>query len=135
MYTFENIDRKYLCCGQPYRGIEPLDNRLINVLTLNIHTEFAGSPSKSGFQLVDLSDAEAMTSSEAGSGHGSSQGVAGVTFDPSMSVTASPALRTRRDSAGSSVSDASGLFPIYEVPGVSFNMPQVKGGSLHGISV
>lgn len=80
---------------------------------------------------MDLSDAEAMTSSEAGSGHGSSQGVAGVTFDPSMSVTASPALRSRRDSAGSSVSDASGLFPIYEVPGVSFNIPQVRKYLLH----
>lgn len=75
---------------------------------------------------MDLSDAEAMTSNDASSGHGISQGVAGVTFDPSMSVTASPATRTRRDSAGSSVSDASGLFPIYEVPGVSFNMPQVN---------
>lgn len=84
---------------------------------------------------MDLSDAEAMTSSEAGSGNGSSQGVAGVTFDPSMSVTASPALRTRRDSASSSVSDASGLFPIYEVPGVSFNMPQVKGYLLYFIRV
>lgn len=84
---------------------------------------------------MDLSDAEAMTSGEAGSGQGNSQGVAGVTFDPSMSVTASPALRSRRDSAGSSVSDASGLFPIYEVPGVSFNIPQVKEYFLHCIGV
>lgn len=83
-----------------------------------------GSPSKSGFQLVDLSDAEAITSSEGDGGNGNNQGVAGVTFDPSMSVTTSPTLRTRRDSASSSVSDVSGLFPIYEVPGVSFNMPQ-----------
>ncbi|XP_045127980.1 golgin subfamily A member 4-like isoform X15 [Portunus trituberculatus] len=83
-----------------------------------------GSPSKSGFQLVDLSDAEAITSSEGDGSNGNNQGVAGVTFDPSMSVTTSPTLRTRRDSASSSVSDVSGLFPIYEVPGVSFNMPQ-----------
>ena len=70
--------------------------------------------------------AQAVTSSEGDGTNGNSQGVAGVTFDPSMTATTSPALRTRRDSASSSVSDASGLFPIYEVPGVSFNMPQVK---------
>ena len=89
-------------------------------------SKIAGSPSKSGFQLVDLSDAEAVTSNESNASNGNVEGVAGVTFDPSMSVITSPALRTRRDSASSSVSDVSGLFPIYEVPGVSFNMPQVK---------
>lgn len=76
---------------------------------------------------MDLSDAEAMAPGDNGAGVGGTpggQGVAGVTFDPTMTNIASP--RTRRDSAGSSVSDASGLFPIYEVPGVSFNMPQVQ---------
>ncbi|XP_042206402.1 golgin subfamily A member 4-like [Homarus americanus] len=83
-----------------------------------------GSPSKSGFQLVDLSDAETFTPADSGGGPGHGQGVAGVTFDPTITMSSSPTHRARRDSSGSSVSDVSGLFPIYEVPGVSFNMPQ-----------
>ncbi|XP_071552808.1 uncharacterized protein [Panulirus ornatus] len=82
------------------------------------------SPSKSGFQLVDLSDAETFSSADPGNGLLQGQGVAGVTFDPTITVTSSPTHRARRDSTGSCVSDASSLFPIYEVPGVSFNMPQ-----------
>nr|XP_045582291.1 golgin subfamily A member 4-like isoform X1 [Procambarus clarkii] len=83
-----------------------------------------GSPSKSGFQLVDLSDAESLAPADPGRGPGQGQGVAGVTFDPTLIGATSPAHRVRRDSSGSCVSDASGLFPIYEVPGVSFSMPQ-----------
>lgn len=79
---------------------------------------------------MDLSDAETISSADPGNGLLQGQGVAGVTFDPTITVTSSPAHRARRDSAGSCVSDASSLFPIYEVPGVSFNMPQVICSSL-----
>ncbi|XP_069949061.1 golgin subfamily A member 4 isoform X2 [Cherax quadricarinatus] len=89
-----------------------------------------GSPSKSGFQLVDLSDAESgmtptttTTSDPPGEG-----GVAGVTFDPTLAVTPSLTTpRVRRDSAVSDVSSSdvsTALFPIYEVPGVYFSIPQ-----------
>ncbi|CAL4086312.1 unnamed protein product, partial [Meganyctiphanes norvegica] len=94
-----------------------------------------GSPSKGGFQQVDLTDSETLSmptspqDSDPGGGGGGgfkfNQGVSGVTFDPtSPTATMSPLSRPRRDSTGSTMSDASSLFPIYEIPGVSFNMPQ-----------
>lgn len=42
-----------------------------------------------------------------------------------LRIGGSSSLPNRRSSDGSHVSDMSNLFPIYEVPGVSFNVPQV----------
>ncbi|RXG55916.1 Golgin subfamily A member 4, partial [Armadillidium vulgare] len=76
-----------------------------------------GSPSKSSeFQVVELTD-EGLSSYD--DNHNPfNQG------QSPLGIGGSSSLPNRRSSDGSHVSDMSNLFPIYEVPGVSFNVPQ-----------
>ncbi|KAB7500215.1 hypothetical protein Anas_05365 [Armadillidium nasatum] len=80
-----------------------------------------GSPSKSSeFQVVELTDENI---NEGLSSYDDNHNPFNQGQSP-LGIGGSSSLPNRRSSDGSQISDMSNLFPIYEVPGVSFNVPQ-----------